>query len=96
METYLYLFEQVIQEQIRHLGKETALNQANKAGLIISGDGHIVSCTGNPQLVLLRLIRHYTDIGNLYAIEACKPLIDEMLNLSEVESNETVITNNPD
>lgn len=79
METYLNLFEQAVKKQAELVGEETAFRQAKKAGLGISRDGHIVSCTGNPQVVLLRLIRSFTEGGNFPALVECAPLIDEVL-----------------
>ena len=78
METYLSLFEEVIQEQAARMGSEVAYAQAKKAGLGVSREGRIVSCTGNPQLVLLRLIKCYTEGGSMQALMACMPLINRM------------------
>ncbi len=78
METYLQLFEEVIEEQAAHMGPEVAYAQARKAGLGVSREGRIVSCTGNPQLVLLRLIKCYTEGGSMPALMACMPLINHM------------------
>jgi hypothetical protein len=82
MENFLNLFEQAIQRQVDLVGEEKALEQAKKAGLGVSRDGHIVSCTGNPQLVLMRLIRFFTAGSNMAALVECTPLIDELLNMS--------------
>ena len=79
METYLNLFEQAIKKQAELVGEETAFRQAKKAGLGISKDGHIVSCAGNPQVVLLRLIRCFTEEANFPALMECMPLINEIL-----------------
>ena len=76
MENYLRLFEQAIQKQAEVVGEETALEQAKKAGLGVSREGHIVSCAGNPQLVLLRLVKYFTAGGNLLALAECMPLIN--------------------
>jgi hypothetical protein len=56
MRTYLPLFEQAVKRQAELVGEEKAFSQARKAGLEVSPDGHIVSCTGHPEVVLLRLI----------------------------------------
>lgn len=73
------------------MGEERAHNQAKKAGLGISSDGHIVSCSGNPKLVLLRLIRYFTDEGSLMALGACAPLIEQMMgDLTEEERNDLI------
>ena len=64
MENYLTLFEQAIDKQVDLMGVEAAHRQARKAGLMVSSDGHIVSCTGNLQVVLLRLIRCLTEGAN--------------------------------
>ncbi len=86
METYLTLFEQAVQKQADLVGTEMAMEQAKKAGLGVSRDGHIVSCMGNPQIVLLRLIRYFTAGGNLQALVSCTPLINELLkNLPDEE-----------
>ena len=79
METYLNLFEQAVKKQAELVGEVIAFRQAKKAGLGISRDGHIVSCTGNPQAVLLRLIRSFTEGANFAALAECTPLIDEIL-----------------
>ncbi len=84
METYLDLFERAIKTQAEIVGEETAFQQAQKAGLGVSREGHIVSCTGNPQVVLLRLIKYFTADGNMTALSECTPLINELLkNCSE-------------
>lgn len=79
MEIYLNLFEDVIREQAKYIGSEDAFARAKEAGLGVSKDGHIVSCTGNPQLVLLRLIRCYCEGGNILSLATCVPLLDELL-----------------
>jgi len=89
METYLTLFEGAIKKQAELVGEETALEQARKAGLGVSREGHIVSCMGNPQIVLLRLIKYFTAGGNMQALVCCTPLINELLkNLPEEELEE--------
>ena len=82
METYLDLFERAIRKQAEIVGKETAFQQAQKAGLGVSSEGHIVSCTGHPQIVLLRLIKYFTADGNMMALTQCTPLINELLKNS--------------
>lgn len=79
MEQYLKLFEKAIQKQSELVGKEIALNQAKKAGLGVSAEGKIVSCTGHPQVVLMRLIKFFTAGGNLLALVECTPLINQMI-----------------
>ncbi|MFZ5981727.1 MAG: hypothetical protein ACOYVF_13975 [Candidatus Zixiibacteriota bacterium] len=83
VEKYLKLFEEVINEQSKVIGRDKALSQAKKAGLSVSPSGHIVSCFGNPQLVLLRLIKYYTEGHNLEALIKCTPLIIELERLQE-------------
>ena len=78
MESYLNLFEKAIKVQAETVGQEKACAQAKKAGLNVSPKGNITSCTGHPTLVLLRLIRSFTEDGNLAALEACGPLIEKM------------------
>lgn len=87
METYLNLFEEAIRKQVQLVGEEEAFSQAKKAGLGVSPEGHIVSCTGNPQVVLLRLIRFFTSGGNMEAMLQCTPLINEMLKETQQDSN---------
>ena len=87
METYLSLFEEAIRKQVELVGEETAFSQAKKAGLSVSPAGHIVSCTGNPQVVLLRLIRFFTAGGNMEALLQCMPLINEVLNEKKQNPN---------
>ena len=79
METYLSLFEEVIREQACHFGEEKAFALAKDAGLGVSKDGHIVSCTGNPQVVLLRLMKSFTEQGSMASLVACTPLINEIV-----------------
>ena len=79
METHLDLFERAIRKQAEIVGEEMAFQQAQKAGLGVSREGHIVSCTGNPQIVLLRLIKYFTADGNMLALTQCTPLINELL-----------------
>jgi len=83
VERYLKLFEDVISKQSKIIGWDKALSQAKKAGLSVSPDGHIVSCVGNPNLVLLRLIRYYTENHNLEALSMCMPLINELEKIQE-------------
>lgn len=83
VEKYLELFENVIDRQSKVIGRDKALCQAKKAGLSVSPDGHIVSCVGNPQLVLLRLIKCFTEGNNLEALTMCMPLINELERLQE-------------
>jgi hypothetical protein len=82
VERYLELFEDVIARQAELVGRDKALTQAKKAGLGVSPEGHIISCVDNPQLVLLRLIRHFTEDHNLEALSQCMPLINEIEILS--------------
>jgi hypothetical protein len=83
MEEYLSLFEEAIRIQSAQVGESRALAQAKRAGLSVSPSGHIVSCTGNPALVLLRLIKTFTEDGNLSALKAISPLIEKMSQLQE-------------
>ena len=78
MEKSLALFEKAIKKQSDVVGEEVAFAQAKKAGLGVSKDGHIISCTGHPQLVLLRLIRSFTSDGNMLALVECMDLINEL------------------
>ncbi|MCP4683861.1 MAG: hypothetical protein GY867_00280 [bacterium] len=75
MEKFLILFEEAIKAQADVVGRETACEQAKSAGLGISPSGSIVSCTGNPMVVLLKLIKSFTRDGNMAALAACEPLI---------------------
>lgn len=79
MEKFLVLFEKAIRKQAELVGEEIAFQQAKKAGLGVSADGHIISCTGHPQLVLLRLIKYFTAGGNLLALVECMALINELV-----------------
>lgn len=81
MESYLTLFEQAIEAQAHQVGYDKAREQAKKAGLTVSSEGHIVCCTGNPMVVLLRLVRNFTEDGNLMALGACAPLIAKLTEL---------------
>jgi hypothetical protein len=88
METYLKLFEEAIKTQAKTVGEKQAFELARKAGLGVSRDGHIVSCTGNPQLVLLRLVRHFTAGGNLDSLLSCMPLLDKVMDALPDEQQE--------
>jgi len=79
METYLALFEKAIQKQAEAVGKELALEHAKKAGLGVSKDGRIVSCVGNPQVVLLKLIKFFASTGDIKALTEVTALINELL-----------------
>jgi hypothetical protein len=79
MENLLKSLEEAIAEQAKLVGVETAHAQAKNAGLGVSEDGKIVSCAGNPTLVLLRLIKFFTAGGNIVALSKCTPLINEMI-----------------
>ncbi len=81
MENYLTLFENAVNKQTEIVGAEKARLQAKKAGLTVSKTGHIVACTGNPMIVLLRLIRSFTEDGSLPALDACSPLISKMTEI---------------
>ncbi len=82
MENYLTLFEQAIDKQAELVGTEKAHRQAKRAGLTVSNKGRIVSCTGNPLVVLLRLIRFFTEDDSLAALDACGPLIARLTDIS--------------
>jgi hypothetical protein len=47
--------------------------------LKISDDGHAVSYMGKPQVVLLRLVRFFTEDGDLASLDVCESLVGEML-----------------
>ena len=79
MKTYLNLFERAIKRHAERVGEEAAYAQARKAGLTISDDGHIVSYNGKPQVVLLRLVRFFTEDVNRASLDVCESLIDEIL-----------------
>ena len=83
MEEYLRLFENAIEVQSKLVGRKRALTQAKAAGLSVSASGHIVSCVGNPVIVLLRLIKSFTKDGNIAALEAVGPLIERMAVVAE-------------
>ena len=84
MENYLALFENAVNKQSEIVGEEKARAQAKKAGLTVSKAGHIVACTGNPMIVLLKLIRSFTEDGSLPALDACSPLISKMTDIPAV------------
>lgn len=81
MEAFLKMFEQAVKKQAEVVGNKIALDQAKMAGLGISEEGNVISCTGNPQLVLLRLIKYFTAGGNLQALQECTPLINKLLEI---------------
>lgn len=78
-ESLLKRFEEAIAEQVKVVGIETAHAQATNAGLAVSSEGKIVSCADDPTLVLLRLIKNFTEGGNVIALAKCTPLINEMI-----------------
>ncbi len=86
IEHYLDLFEQAVTQQAELVGKEKAVKQAKKAGLGISKAGKVVSIVGNPALVLLRLIKFFTDNNNVAALATCSPLIAEIDRMQELFS----------
>ncbi len=82
-EKYLEMFEDTIRKQAELMGPETAIRQAKKAGLGVSEKGRIISCSGHPAIVLLRLIRMFTEDGNLAALQQCTGLIKEMEKMAD-------------
>jgi len=82
VESYLSLFEDAIATQAQLVGEQKARAQAKRAGLTISYEGHIVACAGNPMVVLLKLIRSFTEDGSLAALDACTPLIQRLTKIS--------------
>ena len=78
MERFLILFEEAVKTQAKVVGVEKAREQAKSAGLGISPSGNVVSCTGNPMVVLLKLIKSFTQDGNMAALTACEPLIEKL------------------
>jgi len=78
VERFLILFENAVKAQAELVGAEMAREQARAAGLGISPSGNIVSCTGNPMIVLLKLVKAFTKDGNMAALMACGPLIERL------------------
>ncbi|MDX9857327.1 MAG: hypothetical protein RBT76_06030 [candidate division Zixibacteria bacterium] len=87
-EEYLRLFEEAIDKQANVVGRHKALVQAKRAGLGVSREGHIISCVGNPALVLIRLVKYFTEGGNLEAMAELMPLIDEIDDIQEIFSEQ--------
>jgi hypothetical protein len=79
MESYLPLFDKIIEKQIEVLGRETAFDYATKAGLGLSLSGKAITAAGNPHTILMRLMKAFTATDNLAALEACTPLINDFL-----------------
>ncbi len=88
METYLALFEKAIKKQSKAVGEKVALQQARKAGLGVSKDGRIVSCVGNPQVVLLKLIKFFASTGNIEALTEVTALINEIVDDKPIEQEQ--------
>lgn len=91
-EQFLDLFEEAIAKQAEVVGWEQAIARAKKAGLSVGKDGRIVSCVGNPALVLLRLIKFFAEDGNPSVLIHCSSLISEissMQDLFEADQSET-------
>ncbi len=89
METYLALFEKAIKKQAEAVGQKLALEHAKKAGLGVSKDGRIVSCVGNPQVVLLKLIKLFASTGTIEALSEVTALINEVLELGGEQKKTT-------
>lgn len=85
-EQYLELFEEVLEKQAEIVGREAAVHKARLAGLSLTADGHIVSCVGNPAVVLLRLIKYFAEDGNLEVLAHCSPLITEIETIESMFS----------
>jgi len=81
MEKFLVLFEEAAQTQAEVDSHEKACEQARSAGLGVFPTDSIVSCTGNPRVVLLKLIKSFILDGNLVALVACEPLIIKLTKL---------------
>lgn len=88
METYLALFEDAIKKQSKAVGEKVSLQQARKAGLGVSKDGQIVSCVGNPQVVLLKLIKFFASTGNIEALTEITALINEIVDNNPIEQEQ--------
>ncbi len=89
METYIRLFEKTIKKQAIVVGEEIALQHAKKAGLGVSKNGRIVSCVGNPQVVLLKLIKCFASTGNIEALTEVTALINEILHEDTLKQKQT-------
>lgn len=85
MESYLQLFEDVLRAEAREMGSDAAYCQARNAGLEVSLDGRVLGFSEDPQLVLLRLLKHFTASGSMPALVACTPLINEMLRHYDID-----------
>lgn len=76
----------VLEESIRLHAKDFGLTKthelAGSAGVIVTEQGKVVQLTGNPFIVLLRLMRLFTLNGKLAALESCLPLLAEMEELA--------------
>ncbi len=92
METYLALFEKAIRKQADVAGEELALEHAKKAGLGVSKEGRIVSCVGNPQVVLLKLIKLFASTGTIGALSEVTALINEVLEINSETEQEKATT----
>jgi hypothetical protein len=47
----------------------------------------VLGFSEDPQLVLLRLIKHFTASGRMPALEACTPLISEILRRYDIDED---------
>jgi len=83
-EHYLELFEKAIAKHREIVGEKIALEQARQSGLTVSPDGRIVSCVGHPVIVLLRLIKVFTQNQQMATLVECMPLIDEMERIKDL------------
>ena len=83
LDKYSKLFMALIREQAQIIGMMKALELASEAGLAMTPDGEIISCEKDPTLVLLRLIKSFTQSGRLETLPACIPLLNELRRLHE-------------
>ena len=88
-EQFLELFEDAIGKQAEVVGWDRAIAKAKKAGLSVAKDGRIVSCVGNPAVVLLRLIKFFAEDGNASVLMHCSPLINEISSVQDLFEEET-------
>ena len=79
MKSYLHLFEKVINKQVDIMGKDLTFEQAKIAGLSISNDGLVESYVGDPQVVLLKLIKNFVSSGRVEALQEVTNLINEIV-----------------
>lgn len=77
-EDYKRLITEVIQKQAVILGPDIALMKArNVSDLKIAEDGAVITISGDPQIVLQKLVDEYVSLSGLIVRKAMEPLLSK-------------------